>query len=199
MSKSLGNFFTVRDLLDQGVPGEVIRLVLLQTHYRRPMDWTENKRREAERELAQWRTVIGGVEVAEVSPAAIGALSNDLNVHGVITELRRLFKVGEFGRLKSTANLIGLLTDEVAWDFPKHYIIHAETGQFSLTHRELLVSIESKFDELRRSAKITHDFSAVDALKTALIDLEVEVRMKKDKVELFAGKDVDISKLEALK
>jgi cysteinyl-tRNA synthetase len=40
MSKSLGNFFTVRDLLDQGVPGEVIRFVMLSTHYSKPMDWT---------------------------------------------------------------------------------------------------------------------------------------------------------------
>ena len=38
MSKSLGNFFTVRDLLERGVPGEVIRFVLLSTHYRKPMD-----------------------------------------------------------------------------------------------------------------------------------------------------------------
>jgi cysteinyl-tRNA synthetase len=43
MSKSLGNFFTVRDLLDEGVPGEVIRFVMLSTHYSKPMDWTEKK------------------------------------------------------------------------------------------------------------------------------------------------------------
>jgi cysteinyl-tRNA synthetase len=49
MSKSLGNFFTVRDLLDSGVPGEVIRFVFLSTHYRKPMDWTAEKAREAER------------------------------------------------------------------------------------------------------------------------------------------------------
>jgi cysteinyl-tRNA synthetase len=49
MSKSLGNFFTVRDLLDQGVPGEVIRFVMLSTHYSKPMDWTEKKREEAEK------------------------------------------------------------------------------------------------------------------------------------------------------
>ena len=48
MSKSLGNFFTVRDLLDQGVPGEVIRFVFLQTQYGKPMDWTEEKRQAAE-------------------------------------------------------------------------------------------------------------------------------------------------------
>ncbi len=43
MSKSLGNFFTVRDLLDQGWPGEVIRFVYLQTHYSKPMDWTADE------------------------------------------------------------------------------------------------------------------------------------------------------------
>ena len=55
MSKSLGNFFTVRDLLEQGVPGEVIRFVMLSTHYRKPMDWTEKKREEAEKTLRKWR------------------------------------------------------------------------------------------------------------------------------------------------
>ncbi|MEI6099277.1 MAG: cysteine--tRNA ligase, partial [Alphaproteobacteria bacterium] len=40
MSKSLGNFFTVRDLLDQRIPGEVMRYVLFGTHYRKPMAWT---------------------------------------------------------------------------------------------------------------------------------------------------------------
>ena len=50
----LGNFFTVRDLLDQGVPGEVIRFVMLSTHYRKPMDWTEKKRAEAEKTLTKW-------------------------------------------------------------------------------------------------------------------------------------------------
>ena len=54
MSKSLGNFFTVRDLLEQGWPGEVIRFVMLSTHYRKPMDWTEEKAREAERTLRKW-------------------------------------------------------------------------------------------------------------------------------------------------
>ena len=49
MSKSLGNFFTVRDLLDKGIPGEVIRFVLLSTHYRQPIDWTESKVDEATR------------------------------------------------------------------------------------------------------------------------------------------------------
>uniref|UniRef100_UPI00261A8618 cysteine--tRNA ligase n=1 Tax=uncultured Ruegeria sp. TaxID=259304 RepID=UPI00261A8618 len=60
MSKSLGNFFTVHDLLEQGVPGEVIRFVFLQTHYRKPMDWTEKKAREAEATLRKWRALTSG-------------------------------------------------------------------------------------------------------------------------------------------
>ena len=47
MSKSLGNFFTVRELLDEGVPGAVARFVLLSAHYRQPIDWTRSKVDEA--------------------------------------------------------------------------------------------------------------------------------------------------------
>jgi cysteinyl-tRNA synthetase len=68
MSKSLGNFFTVRDLLDQGVPGEVIRFVMLSTHYSKPMDWTEKKREEAEKTLRRWRLLVDGIEPSEPAP-----------------------------------------------------------------------------------------------------------------------------------
>ena len=58
MSKSLGNFFTVRDLLDQGMPGEVIRFVLLlDATTAQPIDWTEAKVEEAKATLTQWRTL----------------------------------------------------------------------------------------------------------------------------------------------
>ena len=60
MSKSLGNFFTVRDLLDQGTPGEVIRFVFLSTHYRKPMDWTAEKAREAGGDIAEVGQGCGG-------------------------------------------------------------------------------------------------------------------------------------------
>ena len=50
MSKSLGNFFTVRDLLDEA-PGEAIRLALLSAHYRDPLDWTDDRLRQARQSL----------------------------------------------------------------------------------------------------------------------------------------------------
>ena len=54
MSKSLGNFVTVHDLLEHGVPGEAIRLALLSTHYRDPLDWTDEKLEQAKATLDRW-------------------------------------------------------------------------------------------------------------------------------------------------
>ena len=91
MSKSLGNFFTVRDLLDQGVPGEVIRFVMLSTHYRKPMDWTEKKRAEAEKRLAKWFRKTDGVLPASTVPSSVEfALKSDLNTHLALTEMNKL-------------------------------------------------------------------------------------------------------------
>ncbi|WP_299946227.1 cysteine--tRNA ligase [uncultured Ruegeria sp.] len=110
MSKSLGNFFTVRDLLEQGVPGEVIRFVFLQTHYRKPMDWTEKKAHEAEATLRKWRALTTGIEPADTAaPAVIDALADDLNTAGAITELHRLASKGEGALLLASARTLGLL------------------------------------------------------------------------------------------
>ncbi len=113
MSKSLGNFFTVRDLLDRGVPGEVIRFVLLSTHYRQPMDWTDTKVEQAARQLRKWRAVVEGVERApDVAPSVIEALTDDLNTPQAIAEMHAL--VGEPPKLAAAAELLGLLTPELS-------------------------------------------------------------------------------------
>ena len=110
MSKSLGNFFTVHDLLEQGVPGEVIRFVFLQTHYRKPMDWTEKKAREAEATLRKWRALTAGIEpAASAAPAVVAALSDDLNTAGALAELYRLAADGDAAGLLASAQLLGLL------------------------------------------------------------------------------------------
>ena len=54
MSKSLGNFVTVHELLEEGMPGEAIRLALLSTHYRDPLDWTDEKLEQAKATLDRW-------------------------------------------------------------------------------------------------------------------------------------------------
>ncbi|TPE53586.1 cysteine--tRNA ligase [Amaricoccus solimangrovi] len=105
MSKSLGNFFTVRDLLDKGVPGEVIRFVLLSTHYRQPMDFTEAKIEEATNTLRKWAAYTDGIDTAgQPCERFIAALADDLNTPKAISVLheiarqdpQRLFDAGRF-------------------------------------------------------------------------------------------------------
>ncbi|MCV2447849.1 cysteine--tRNA ligase [Paracoccus sp. DMF] len=114
MSKSLGNFFTVRDLLDQGIPGEVIRFVLLSTHYRKPMDWTAEKAREAQGTLERWRASISSVKgPGTIHPSVLDAIGDDLNTAQAIFELHRLADDGNGAALKGSAGLLGLLTDSM--------------------------------------------------------------------------------------
>ncbi|MEO6299827.1 MAG: cysteine--tRNA ligase, partial [Paracoccaceae bacterium] len=108
MSKSLGNFFTVRDLLDTGVPGEVIRFVLLGTHYRKPMDWTSLKASEARHTLQAWFRATDGVVAATVAPSdVLVLLSLDMNTAGALAEMHGLASRDDWPGLKAAMNLMG--------------------------------------------------------------------------------------------
>ncbi|MGY6694752.1 MAG: cysteine--tRNA ligase [Roseinatronobacter sp.] len=110
MSKSLGNFFTVRDLLKKRIPGEVIRFVMLMTHYRSPMDWTADKAEEAAQTLFKWRTLTEGVSPANVAQdAVLDEIANDLNTPGALAALRQLEV--QPSALLFNARLLGLLEE----------------------------------------------------------------------------------------
>lgn len=183
MSKSLGNFFTVRDLLDQGVPGEVIRFVFLSTHYRKPMDWTDAKRLEAEATLRKWRALAGDVAPTQPDPAVLANLADDLNTPGAIADLHRLARdPDQAGVFVASAQLMGLLTQDLAgWDAPVD-----------------LSAIADKLSGIREIAMQTKDFSALDKLKSALIAAGLDVRMSKDGVELVPTAGFDATQLERL-
>jgi cysteinyl-tRNA synthetase len=87
MSKSLGNFITVKDLLDKGVPGEVIRLVLLMTKYSEPLNWTDKLLEDAKKMLDGWyRKFIKAEKVAVPIPQEfLDALDDDLNTPKAIS------------------------------------------------------------------------------------------------------------------
>ena len=184
MSKSLGNFFTVRDLLDQGIPGEVIRFVFLSTHYRKPMDWTAKKAADAEKTLRKWYAQVEGAETSASDPRVISALADDLNTPGALAICHEMSGEGDAKGLRSAMVFLGLLGDKVpAW---------AGTPDFDFN------TLAAKFTEIRATAMATKDFGPVDALKSALLAAGVEVRMSKDGVELLPGPDFVESKLPAL-
>ncbi len=133
MAKSLGNFVTVRQLLEEGVLGEVLRFVLLGTHYRQPLDFTraavEQARQTLDRLYGALREKQGiEAEPAEEVPASVmEALEDDLNtplaiarLHELATELnkslRRHAQVSLKRDLLAAGDLLGLLRhDPEAW------------------------------------------------------------------------------------
>ncbi len=98
MSKSEGNFVTIHDLLETETfggrtwPGEVLRLAMLMTHYREPIDFSVKRLEEAERLLAKWPagTADAEAESAAVDPAVLAALADDLNTVAAVQALHAL-------------------------------------------------------------------------------------------------------------
>ena len=204
MSKSLGNFFTVRELLNEGVPGEVVRYVMLMTHYRKPMDWTEEKADQAERTLNDWMELTLDLEPTSeasfrASPKLIEALSDDLNTHLALTYLRALRSQPQ--ELLDNARFCGFLSDEARSRYLEtrgmfHFGAGSSQEQAGLD--ATLDGLRVKLINLRAKAVQTKDFAPVDALKAALVAAGVEVRMSKAGVELVPGPGFDASKLEGL-
>jgi cysteinyl-tRNA synthetase len=114
MAKSAGNFVTIRELLAEW-PGEVLRLNMLRTHYRQPIDWTESGLREAKRTLDQWYELTADVSPGALADDALEALIDDLNTPKALAGLHELRAEAAKGTtaaaasLKATAQLVGLL------------------------------------------------------------------------------------------
>ena len=89
MSKSLGNFVTIRELLADW-PGEVLRLNMLRTHYRSPIDWTLRGLEESARTLDDWYAVAADAVSDRPAEGVVEALSDDLNTAQAIAALHGL-------------------------------------------------------------------------------------------------------------
>jgi cysteinyl-tRNA synthetase len=192
MSKSLGNFFSVKELLEQGYSGEVIRFVYLSTHYRKPMDWTEKKAREAEATLKKWTVATTGVEPSEVSIGVIEALADDLNTHGAITVCHKLYSMGDYPTLKASAQQLGLLNEtNVDW---------LEEDTLTQQRYKIASELVAKAILQRHIARTNKNFEESDRIRDILIAAGVEIFDQKDKPAKWGlSNDIDLAKLEALK
>ncbi len=121
MSKSLGNFIILRDLLDR-VPAEAVRLVLLRTHYRAELDFSDTALQEARSELDRFYRALaahpGVAPSPEISETVLAALCSDLNTPLAIAELHRFAGAALQGdpdaaaRLLGGAKLLGILAQD---------------------------------------------------------------------------------------
>ncbi len=185
MSKSLGNFFTVRDLLDQGVPGEVIRFVMLSTHYRKPMDWTERKREDAETTLQKWAAITLGVASGTPSEEAVSPLANDLNTPGTIAVLHELARANDATALRAGLDLLG---------FGNMSGLEAVKGMVAIEDETLVEALLAE----RIAARTTKDWQRADQIRDLVVAAGVELRDGQDPAWILRP-DFDPAKLEALK
>lgn len=173
MSKSLGNFYTVNELLEE-FPGEAIRLLLLKTHYRQPLDFTKDGLAEAKRELDKMYKALKGLgpdyqASLPESQGVIDALQDDLNTPRAISELhtalREIYK-SDVGRqefqavLKRNASILGLLQQDPE-DWFKWQPASSADG---LSDDEIEAKITARAD-----ARANKDFAASDAIRDELL------------------------------
>ena len=168
MSKSLGNFYTVHELL-KVFPGEAIRLVLLQTHYRQPLDFTKTSISEARRTLDRWYRMVdsfkGKIEVPERVTAA---LCDDINTPKALAEIHKFARAGDTERLLAGAQFLGLMKQDTEEWF-KWRPIGSEDNNLDIAAIEALLAERS---EAREGKNFERSDAIRDDLATQGIVLE---------------------------
>jgi cysteinyl-tRNA synthetase len=180
MSKSLGNVLLVHDLI-KTTPGEVIRLALLNAHYRQPLDWSDETLESARRMLDRLYGAIRGIEVsaddraaAEPPAAVLAALEDDLNTPKALAEIFNLARAlnktkDETERLRlsteilAAGDLVGLLQSD-----PEKWFVGSDDSALSVSEIESLIA-------KRNEARAERDFAAADAIRDQLAANSVSI------------------------
>jgi cysteinyl-tRNA synthetase len=188
MSKSEGNFVTIRELLADW-PGEVLRLNMLKTHYRSPMDWTVRGLEESAKTLDGWYNFVGDCQPAsEPDQIFTEALRDDLNSPSAIARLHQISHPPVLGQamlsvtmpgdrtgadaakyLKSSAMLIGLLKPTAS----EHKASKAVHSGVNTTAVETLIAA-------RNAARKEKDFGASDRIRDELAAMGVVIKDSKE-------------------
>lgn len=195
MSKSLGNFITIRDILNTDLElfksldaddlsvslretwaGLAARLSMMQTHYREPINWTQQRFEESSDELHRWYKTLrkNAYEPSEnlvESNEVVEALSDDLNSWLAITALRKAFKDKDYQSLGDGMSLLGLYSP----------VLMSETA-------DILFERQNKIDEAAITAAIAErlafiankNWGEADRIRNELLEQGVVLQDSKD-------------------
>jgi cysteinyl-tRNA synthetase len=200
MAKSVGNFITIHEMLEFSRPhdignetawkrvrnmnGALVRLGMLMTNYRQPLDWTGSRMNEATIKLADWRAAIRGAKQATNVPETIvNALCDDLNSHLAISEMDRLAKKARSGseparaanELFAAMHFLGFesQTEGLEDDGSLKRTVEAGFRGIDETRVEALIVA-------RNTARKAKDFQEADRIRDQLKGMGVELEDKKD-------------------
>jgi cysteinyl-tRNA synthetase len=176
MSKSLGNFITINELLEtekfggRQWPGEVLRLAMLMTHYREPIDFTVKRLEEAEEKLRGWqRAAENATGTGVVDPSVVDALSDDLSFHRASIAIDVIARKANRGTdtavecLAATLKFFGFTTSSLL----------ADTGSADTSHIDGQVNA-------RLAALYAKDFAKADEIRAALLAEGIQLMDGKD-------------------
>ncbi|WNJ88419.1 cysteine--tRNA ligase [Bosea sp. 685] len=200
MSKSLGNFVTINELLETEVfggrkwPGEVLRLAMLKTHYRQPIDWTVKALEEAEKTLVRWRNRLKLApsydgQAADIDSQISDALSDDLNVSAAVARIHKLMNAGHWAEADDEPDT------GFAWDDPESGFLSEEqvlNNKRRAVSALLLLGIDLRSDEAsltqeqetqiaaRLEARRAKNFAESDRIRDALLAQGIQLKDGKD-------------------
>jgi cysteinyl-tRNA synthetase len=174
MSKSLGNFFTINEVLADW-PGEVLRLNMLKTHYRSPIDWTLKGLEESAKTLDDWYWVAADSKATRVAGTVIEALSDDLNTPQMVAALHGLRNNAASGNERdrdafaASLRLLGFLSESsVAWNERKQKASGIDAKQ-----------IDGLIAD-RTAARARKDFGESDRIRDQLAAMGIVIKDSKD-------------------
>jgi cysteinyl-tRNA synthetase len=187
MSKSLGNFITIHELLHTAKfggrkwPGEVLRLAMLKTSYRKPIDWTVTELERADRELIEWYHRLEGKAFGDekINKGVLEALSDDLNTHAAIVRLQQLVKLGDWSALRASLGFLGFGCDLTKLTTRAELRVNDAPDQaaFSASIDESAINDQIA---LRNAARAARNFAEADKIRDNLAELGVAIKDTKD-------------------
>jgi cysteinyl-tRNA synthetase len=168
MAKSAGNFITIRELLADW-PGDIVRLAMLGTHYRQPINWTLKSLEEAEKTLAVWLDAAADNAEARPADAVVEALADDLNTPKAIAEMHALRTRAGHKSLSGTLGFLGFRPEVFAdWRAKRAQNVAVDEAEI-----ERLV-------ELRDATRKARNFGEADRIRAQLDAMSIEIEDHKD-------------------
>ncbi len=191
MSKSLGNFLTVHDVLESGVEGEVIRLALLSSHYRKPLNWTDKLLDDSRKTLEVLKHAANRKEYDDAAVCEnwqeqsasyfdkfVEALAHDLNVNQAIFVMRAVAKdikvIKNKEDLRAAQQCLREMAGVLGFDL-KQAVKETKAKPNAMSDEQIEDYLQS-----RKDAKAQKDWKAADGIRDVLVGLGIILEDKPD-------------------
>ena len=174
MSKSVGNIVSIKNLSEK-INGQVIRLALLSSHYKQPLDWNDKLIGECKNTLNKWYNQFDKIDPSELNKDIISPLLEDLNTPEYISKLHYLYEESSKGnnlakiQFLNACNLIGLLEeDKNSWE------------NFKKSKVNIDENIINKKIKDRNNARSNGDYQLADIIRNELEIAGIVIEDKQD-------------------